>query len=252
MTDWLDVLAGLRAAGTPAVLVTVVAARGSTSREAGAKMVVTAEGHVGTIGGGRLEYDAAAEARVLISARAAEPVLREIPLGPALGQCCGGAADLLFEPFVPAALPLYLYGAGHVGRTLVDVLAGLPVAVTWIDAREDQFPTATPANVRVLASAMPEAEADESPEDACHLVMTHSHDLDQRIVEAVLRRGRFRWLGLIGSATKRARFESRLRARGLDPFPLVCPVGVPGIADKHPRAIAVAVAEQLLMLRHRA
>jgi len=177
------------------------------------------------------------------------PVLESVPLGPALGQCCGGRVTLLWEPVRPPGLTLCLFGAGHVGREVVSVMAGLPdVRILWIDAREDQFPDPVPDGAVRIVSDVPEAEVLDAPDDAAFLVMTHSHDLDLRLVETVLRRGRFRWLGLIGSATKRARFERRLAARGLEAARLTCPIGVPGVAGKHPRAIAIAVAAQLLQL----
>jgi xanthine dehydrogenase accessory factor len=150
---------------------------------------------------------------------------------------------------LPPALVLYLFGAGHVGREVASVLSGLPgLRLAWIDPRDDQFPDPVPPGATKLVSDVPEAEVLEAPDGAAFLVMTHSHDLDLRLVETVLRRGRFRWLGLIGSDTKRVRFERRLRAKGLDPNRLVCPVGVDGIRDKHPRAIAVSVAAQILQM----
>ncbi|WP_207476273.1 xanthine dehydrogenase accessory protein XdhC [Arenibaculum pallidiluteum] len=247
--DWLAALAACRGAREAAVLVTVAAVEGSAPREAGAKMLVTAARQAGTIGGGTLEFETVQRARRLLRDGARSPVLETLPLGPALGQCCGGKVTLLLEPVLPPGLTLYLFGAGHVGREVASVLGGLPgIAIQWIDPREDEFPAAVPTGIRRIVSDVPEAEVLEAPADAAFLVMTHSHELDLRLVETVLRRGAFRWLGLIGSATKRARFEKRLAARGLDPARLSCPVGVAGIRDKHPRAIAIAVAADILRL----
>ena len=248
--DWLEALARIRSRGEPAVIVTVAEAEGSAPREAGAKMVVTSAGLHGTIGGGMLEFQAAARARALLEAGSPSPVLEDLPLGPALGQCCGGRVTLLLEPVLPPAGTLYLFGAGHVGREIVDVLRGVPgLRLVWVDEREGEFPDAeAPAGECWLAGARPEAEAMDAPAGSLFLVMTHSHDLEFRLVETILRRGDFRWLGLIGSETKRARFARRLVAKGLDPARVACPIGIPGIKGKHPRVIAVSVAAQILGL----
>ncbi|HET8727077.1 MAG TPA: xanthine dehydrogenase accessory protein XdhC [Alphaproteobacteria bacterium] len=245
-SDWLAALAAARDGGEVCVLVTVVEAEGSTPRAAGTKMVVFADRIAGTIGGGHLEFEALRTARRLLTESGAGPRMHDFPLGPALGQCCGGRCKLLFEPMVPTERTLLLFGAGHVARALVPVLEDLPFRIRWIDERREAFPAAVPANATVELTGAPDAEIDEAPPGALYLVMTHSHDLDQRLVAAVLRRGDFAWLGLIGSTTKRARFEKRLKADGLDPSRLVCPIGLAGVPGKHPKAIAVAVAAQLL------
>jgi xanthine dehydrogenase accessory factor len=152
----------------------------------------------------------------------------------------------LIERLKAAATPLYLYGAGHVGRALVAILATLPSKVTWIDSREEPFPSAIPAGVEARECESPAEVATEAPPDAIHVVMSHSHALDYEIVRAVLRRGEFAWLGLIGSETKALRFRQRLRAEGLAVDRLVCPIGVSGITSKLPAAIAVAVGAQVL------
>lgn len=150
--------------------------------------------------------------------------------------------------------PLYLYGAGHVGTALVQVLAALPVQVTWIDSREDQFGARLerlPDNVMPLLSDQPDDEVAFAPADAWHLIMTHSHDLDYAIGHALLERGDFAWAGLIGSATKAASFSGRWERQGFrreDIARIACPIGMPGIAGKHPGVIAVSVAAQLQQL----
>ena len=146
---------------------------------------------------------------------------------------------------------LVLFGAGHVGAAIVRALAHLPCNVTWVDEREDMFPAQVPANVTVEASDVPEALVAHAPANACYLVMTHSHALDQRLAEAIMARSDVGWFGLIGSRTKRRQFEHRLRARGVSEAridAMVCPIGLPGISNKAPAAIACAVAAQLLMV----
>jgi xanthine dehydrogenase accessory factor len=249
------VAAAWLAAGRAATVVAVAEHRGSVPRETGTRMLVAADGEVaGTIGGGHLELQAIAHAR------AGRRAPWAVALGPSLGQCCGGALVLHFAPLDaallaawPEAAPrfhLQLYGAGHVGRAIVDVLAGIPCRVQWIDERESEFPPGPgPGHVERLCVEPVEAEVAGAPPGAFHLVLTHSHDLDLRITEAILRRGDFGFLGLIGSATKRARFLRRLGERGIAPEALsrlTCPIGLPGIAGKEPGVIAVAVVAQLL------
>lgn len=247
-TDWLGALASARDAGDACVLVTVAEAQGSTPRASGTKMVVLAERFVGTIGGGNLEFKALEIARRMLSEGRAQSELREFPLGPAMGQCCGGHASLLFEPILPEADTVLLFGAGHVGKALVSVLADLPFRVRWIDEREGEFPADVPANVQVHISDRPVELVESAPEGAFYLVTTHSHALDFRVTEAVLRRGDSAYAGLIGSKTKRARFEKGFRKLGIDHGRLVCPMGIEGIAGKHPKTIAVAVVAQLLQV----
>jgi xanthine dehydrogenase accessory factor len=247
------------AEGRAAALVTVSDAKGSVPREAGTRMVVAADEVLGTIGGGHLELTAIDEARTLLQGGAAHE--RHFPLGPALGQCCGGTVTLRFElltsqaleawPQAPSRFHLQLYGAGHVGRAIVRLLEGIPdCRVQWIDEREEEFPrdTSAPHIERVCVEPV-EAEVRIAPPGAHYLVLTHSHDLDLRITEAILKRGDFAYLGLIGSQTKRARFVHRFEARGIAPETIArmtCPIGVPGITGKEPEIIAIAVMAQLL------
>jgi xanthine dehydrogenase accessory factor len=255
VTSWIAAVAEAEASGTPAVIVTVVRAAGSTPRDAGAKMVVTAAGAQGSIGGGNLEWKALEVARELLAADGeAAPIVREFALGPSLGQCCGGHATLLFERIAPPRWQVAVFGAGHVGKALVKALADVPCRVTWIDAREAELSPEVPANVRrVVADPADDAVADLPPGGDV-VVLTHDHALDLRSVEAVLRRGDQRFLGVIGSPTKRAKFRARLAARGLAPEVvdrMTCPVGVEGVQGKHPAVIAIAIAAQLLQGRTR-
>lgn len=255
-----------RASGRPAVVVEVTSARGSVPRESGTRMLVAADEVLGTIGGGHLELKAIADARAMLArgAQGAEAHVQEqqIALGPSLGQCCGGALTLAFTPLQqaapetwPAATPrfaLQLYGAGHVGRAIVRLLAGIPCRVQWIDERESEFPdVALPPHIERVCVEPVEAEVRSAPAGACYLVLTHSHDLDLAITQAILQRGDFAFFGLIGSKTKRARFEHRLLERGIPAAQIarmVCPIGWPGIEGKEPEVIAVAVVAQLLAL----
>lgn len=251
MAGWLNTLFELEARGEAAVLVTVAALDGSGPREAGAKMVVTAAGLEGTIGGGQLEFRALALARDILK-NGGGPQLRKYPLGPELGQCCGGHVTLLFEPRRPEAFTVALFGAGHVGRALVGVLGQLNCHIRWFDPRPDAFPDHVPPQVSVEMTPAPEREVASLAGGTWVIVMTHSHAVDQGIVARALKEGRFPYVGLIGSATKRARFEKRLREIGLTDEqmrPFVCPIGLDGITGKEPGAIAISTAADLLRRR---
>ncbi|MCC5983709.1 MAG: xanthine dehydrogenase accessory protein XdhC [Rhodobacteraceae bacterium] len=289
----------------PVIRVVIAAHRGSSPREAGAAMLVwgTAEpgGQSGTIGGGALEFAAAARARSMLAA-GTEAQVDRTALGPALGQCCGGAVTLVYERFDAAALatipetglyarriegaaamplaiararreargqgmttthwasgwlaepvspparPLWIWGAGHVGRAITATLAPLPdVAITWVDTAPDRFPDTIPPGVTALPAPMPADLVTRAPQDAEHLILTYSHALDLELCHRLLAHG-FARAGLIGSASKWARFRNRLRALGhADPriARITCPIGDPRFG-KHPQAIAIGVAARLL------
>jgi xanthine dehydrogenase accessory factor len=246
----------------PAVVVELRSVQGSVPREAGTRMLVAQDEVIGTIGGGHLEWMAMHTARELLAGRTPWPAPVRVALGPSLGQCCGGAVDLAYEPLnedalrrwpvTPPASHLVLYGAGHVAQALIQILRGVDVSVDWVDSRDGahgswpDFP-----GLRCVVTDDPAYEAHHAPAGAHHLVMTHSHAQDFDIVLALLRRADTGMVGLIGSKTKRMQFEHRLLARGLSEgrvAQLVCPVGVAGVYSKAPAAVAVAVAAQLLSL----
>ncbi|MES2531253.1 MAG: xanthine dehydrogenase accessory protein XdhC [Pseudomonadota bacterium] len=258
-----------RLAQEDGVLVRVTATQGSVPREAGTWMAVWAAGETGTIGGGQLEYQAIQQARAQLAIpRPPEPqdaAPQRYPLGPSLGQCCGGVVFLRYQRITAADTPalrteltahlqpVALFGGGHVGAALARLIATLPFALRWIDSREGVFPPALPLQI--------EAEHSEPVQDAVAglapgsrvLIMSFSHAEDLDIVIACLRRLRERddlpYVGLIGSKTKWATFRHRLEARGFTQAEMdriTCPIGVPGIGGKEPEVIAVAVAAQLL------
>ena len=337
---WHESLRDALVSKQAAVLVVVAAAAGSTPREAGAAMVVTSEGLMGTIGGGHLEYEALRLARAALRSRTGPAQwLVRFPLAARLGQCCGGVATLAFaildgracpwldavaahvsasRPFAvvstlasgdsaalrlvtdarhaagtlgdsaldataiakardwlstrppgatlldldgttllvplvqPAGFDVLVFGNGHVGRALVQVLAALPCQMRWIDTRENDFPGRAPDNAVVVVTDSPEDEIAAAPQGAYVVVMTHSHALDYQIIDAALHRDDWRYLGLIGSRSKRAQFERRFSARGRPREALArltCPIGLSGLYSKEPGVIAVAVAAQLLEVR---
>lgn len=252
----------------PAVLVLVQRTQGSVPREAGAWMAVFAETAIGTIGGGHLEWDALRQAREHLAGAENANALwtRSTVLGPRLGQCCGGALELRFEPvraehierlnqwLQPRLTPLALFGGGHVGHALVQALAPLPFAVQWIDSRDDVFASETPPQVQTEHSDPVHAAVHHLAPGSRVLIMSFSHAEDLDVVAACLQRQRecndLPFVGLIGSRTKWATFGHRLQARGFTPQELAhvtCPIGLPGITGKAPAVIAASVVAQLLL-----
>lgn len=256
----------------PAIWITVLQAQGSVPRGAGTVMAVFEGEFFGTIGGGHLEFECIAEARRYLKSTADAltlPKEKRIALGPSLGQCCGGALVLNFE-YVTVAdskrleqilaaqvdqrfMPLALFGGGHVGKALVQVLAPLPFHVRWIDSRDEIFPAHVPAQVVCEHSNPVQAAVTDLVPNSRVLIMSFSHAEDLDIVAACLQRIRqhndLPFVGLIGSATKWATFKRRLAERGFSEAEcqqITCPIGVPGIQGKEPEVIAVAVAAQLL------
>jgi xanthine dehydrogenase accessory factor len=254
-----------------AVTITVHSTQGSVPREAGTWMLVFAHGEWGTIGGGHLEFEAMVSARALLSQTHApqqfEPVEKRFVLGPSLGQCCGGmvvvhlarvsAQDVpgLQHAHRRSLQPVALFGGGHVGKALVQVLGTLPFSVRWIDSRDEIFPKDLPAHIECEHSNPVHAAVADLVPNSRVLIMSFSHAEDLDVVMACLLRQRNRadlpYVGLIGSATKWASFRSRLRERGFSDAEcdhVTSPIGVPGIPGKEPEVIAIAVAAQLLRL----
>lgn len=273
--DWYRGLMQLPAA-RHAVLVSIVDAAGSTPRTTGSRMLVTPDTQFDTIGGGHLEWKALAMARLWLAQPLARhqdqrsiPRMERMALGPSLGQCCGGVVQIALERLdqlsdlefaerlqqyrqgLPAVPHLYLFGAGHVGAALVQVLSQVPCRISWVDERDHLFPENLPANVDTEDTDVPEAVIAHAEAGSYFLVMTHHHGLDLRLSEHILRRKDAAWFGLIGSKTKRVNFERRLQERGIAKEKLAemcCPIGIAGISGKEPGVIAVAVAAQLLQL----
>ena len=234
----------------PWITIEITSALGSTPRDQGTMMWVSAARVDGTIGGGALEFRAIDRARTMLADGETSAEM-ELPLGPALNQCCGGFVRLtltqgrLTAPKV-TLFPLVLYGGGHVGTALYRALEPLPFAVRWLDERSN-----TPADQASLVD-----HATHGANGALHYVMTHDHQLDLAIVSALLRRSlaAVPFIGMIGSQTKIARFRSQLSAAGFSADQqkrLITPIGVAGIKGKEPSVIAAAVAAEALILRSR-
>lgn len=212
------------------------------------KMIVSEEAAEGGFGDPVLEREAIEAARGLLVDSGDTRLLK-------FKSASGSPVRLLFEPIGASDFNIVLFGAGHVGKALVQVMQGLPCSITWVDQREHEFPDLLPSNVNIQVSDRPDLVIDDAPQGSSVLVMTHSHALDQAICERALRRGDLGYCGLIGSATKLAKFRRRLSALGLSATALeglTCPIGIDGISGKHPSEIAIAVAAELLQRRGRA
>ncbi len=259
---WADDALRRVGTGTPVALVTLTEVLGSAPREPGAQMLVWTDGQSGTIGGGNLELMLTRDARALLGGGDVSEEF-DYPLGPILGQCCGGrvrarierltresAAALVHEAIAAEAdwPALYLFGAGHVGEGLARAFEPLPFRVHWRDTRPEFCGVAT-------LTDDPRGEVTTAEAGSFFLVLTHNHDLDYEIVRTVLARRDAVYCGLIGSKSKRARFERQLRADGLgeELHKLTCPIGgAIGLKGKEPAVIAAAtVAEMLLVLEAR-
>jgi len=266
-SPWLQLQQAL--AQTALILVQVQRVEGSGPREVGAWMAVGEGAPIGTIGGGQLEHEALAQAREALRTGRLPSEAQRYALGPSLGQCCGGVMWLSFERVEAHSLPrlharlaadsdalrVALFGGGHVGRALVSLLATLPMRMQWVDSRDEIFPAVLPECVQVEHSDPVQAAVADLVPGSHVLVMSFSHAEDLEIVAACVRRQRERgdlpFIGLIGSRSKWARFQSRLRERGFSETELAavrCPIGIPGIVGKQPEVIAVSVAAQLLTL----
>jgi len=255
--DWLQAVEQLRSTRQPGVLVTLASVRGHAPREAGAKMVVSADQTWGSVGGGNLEAVAIERARALGS----EPELVTVTLSDKAPyqhgvQCCGGEVTLLLEP-LPVVPAVAVFGVGHVGLELARVLARHDVELHLVDSRPEQL---ADARLDVLADArarvhvhqvpvLPELVIGELPPGTHVLVMTHDHNEDAALCDAALRAPQLGSIGLIGSSTKWAHFQRKLSAEGHTPEAIsriTTPIGLDGITDKDPAAIAVSVAAALL------
>lgn len=246
---WLALLADFEARSEPCVLITVADEQGSTPRDAGTKMLVGRQEQHLTIGGGHLEYRAVEIAREMLAAGTRQPRLERFSLAASLGQCCGGVTTLLFEPLLAQDVPVIVFGAGHVARALVPLLAGLPCALRWVDSRPQEFPSVLPAGVEKIVTDEPVDEIARMPAGAYYIVMTHNHPLDLELTAAILARGDHGYFGLIGSKTKWAKFRHRLAARGHGADRLArvrCPLGLPEVQGKLPLEIAIAVAGEVI------
>lgn len=248
--NWLDGLNQLDRSREASVLITILQVEGSAPRTVGTKMVVTASQQFDSIGGGNLEYQAIAQARQILQQRAETVTQSVISLGPDRSQCCGGRVTLLFELRDSRPIDIALFGAGHVGTALVKILSELDCHVSWFDSRSEQF-SETHHSVRINKELIVNnhQSVEHCRSGMIYLVMTHSHDDDFELVEAILSRGDARFCGLIASASKAKSFKKRLKRKQFTDSEiglLTAPVGIDLGDTKEPMAVAVSIAAQLI------
>ncbi|ADZ91006.1 xanthine dehydrogenase accessory protein XdhC [Marinomonas mediterranea] len=253
-TDWIQEAARLEASGIDFIMVSVLNIKGSTPREVGAKMLVSQHGLFGTIGGGHLEYKAIEHARAQLSSNIEGITTEDFPLGATLGQCCGGFVTVLYESAIHSVRHIAIYGAGHVGKAVVHCLGNIPARISWVDSRENEYPTEVPTNTTKRLYDLPVDSVADMPKDTYFLILTHNHQLDLELVETILKRNDAKFLGVIGSKTKSARFKHRLKAKGFSNQQIntmQCPVGDPDIISKQPGEIAISIAASILKVPFR-
>jgi len=250
------------------VIVEIDAVHGSTPREEGAWMLVGQDTIFRTIGGGELERMAIEQARELLGSGDVETLELQIPLGPHIGQCCGGTVNLrislldelglqvcveLVEEELARLPRVLIFGAGHVGYALAESLSLMPVHPVLIDTREGEL-AASPKGVETCLTAMPEMQVRDARPGSAFVVLTHDHSLDFLITQAALARTDAAYVGMIGSKTKRATFRNWLRREngsetGIEG--LVCPIGDPTVNDKRPEVIAALASAEIMAHLHR-
>ncbi|HTM77313.1 MAG TPA: xanthine dehydrogenase accessory protein XdhC, partial [Devosia sp.] len=246
-----------------AIVAELTSVRGSSPREQGTFMLVGRSEIFGTIGGGALEYMVIDHARRLIANGQAEAAM-DVPLGPEIGQCCGGRVGVSLR-YADAALRqqladkiaaedeaqphVYIFGAGNVGAALAHILALLPVHTHVIDTRTAEL-VGLPQTVDARAVPMPEAVVRQAPAGSAYVILTHDHALDFMIAYEALKRTDSPYVGMVGSRTKRARFSSWYLAEGGEKAALerlVLPIGDQGLGDKRPEVIAALAAAEIMV-----
>lgn len=258
--NWLDAMHQSADRGTGWVLVSVMAVAGSAPCSVGTRMLVTHAAVTGSIGGGRLEHDAIGLARTWLQAGAAQARIEQhdYSLGRDLAQCCGGRVTLLFDYHPAIAQRLEIFGAGHITQALLDIVSQLPLCVRVHDTRDDWLERVRQHAGQRIDTVLLGASADDNPvvrvegckADSAFLVMTHSHDLDYDIVQAILSRGDSRYCGLVASRSKAARFRARLLRQGFTDAEIArlnAPIGQRVDGFKQPMAVAVAAAQAVLL-----
>jgi xanthine dehydrogenase accessory factor len=252
-SKWFDAIQYCEQNGLRYVIATVLGAAGSIPRDQGSKMVITADTNFDSLGGGHLEFSVMNKAREMIASGQAGNHIEHFPLGASLGQCCGGSVTVLMESFIQQGLNLTVFGAGHVAKALMKILADLPGQVRWIDSRADQFPTEIASNIKKCIEEYPVDIINTLPKGSQLLILTHNHQLDFDLVEAALKREDFSFIGCIGSQTKAERFKMRLRHKNFSQQQIesvICPVGMLDIPGKLPMEVAVSMAAQLITFQH--
>lgn len=249
--NWSAAIQHCQQRGSGYVIATIINTQGSTPRNGGSKMVITADTTYDTIGGGQLEFLLVQQARELLAQNKTCQILKPIPLAAEAAQCCGGNVTVMLEAFTACTWQIALFGAGHVCQSLVTILAGLPCQVRVIDNRPELMTNNLPANCRYEFYADPTEAVAQLPDDGWHIIFTHDHALDFALCKTLLSDQRWAYAGMIGSQTKALRFRKRLADAGFA-APAIetihSPIGLPDVKGKLPMEVAVSIAAQLQSL----
>ncbi len=249
MTPWQTAISACHQAAEGFAVVTLLQAKGSTPRDGGSKIVVTQTETFDSIGGGGLEHLVITRARDLLSQGVPVQCVEHFPLAGKANQCCGGSVSALFEAFPASKRSLVVFGAGHVGKAVVQVLSECDARIDWVDARAEQFPEVIPGNVQRIVQAQPEDLIEGLRADVVVLILTHDHALDYRLLSKLLDETEVASIGMIGSKTKSERFRARLRRDGIpvaEDARWRCPVGLPEVSGKLPMEVAISIAAEVL------
>lgn len=247
--DWLSACQWLTQQGEPYCIATVLADVGSVPRSSGSKMVISATHQFATLGGGSLEFEVIEKARKGLREANQDVCVERFSLAADLGQCCGGAVQVLFE-FMQINQPrVVIFGAGHVCRSLTSILKELPCHITVADSREEWLEPIEVEGISTLLLDNPTKALESISSDSHLVIMTHDHALDYELTYKALEKGAFPYIGLIGSESKKKRFEFRLKEQLSDGAlleQLTCPIGKPDIQGKLPMQVAVSISAQLM------
>lgn len=256
---WLDALHSTIKAGQACVLVTVSDVQGSAPRAIGSRMLVSIDKVADTIGGGALEQQAIEHSRALLAGASTDALVesKDIVLGPELSQCCGGKLTLTYEYHPACLFNLVVFGAGHVAQSIAVLAQQLPCRARFYDSRKewlDKIPVAQSGYGVITTKALGKntfLAVEQCPDNAYFLVMTHDHELDFDLVEAILSRGDSTYCGLIASKSKAARFRSRLVRKGFtepELAKLTAPIGQSESTGKLPMEVAIAAMSEMLTI----
>lgn len=251
LLNWSAAIQHCQQRGSGYVIATIINTQGSTPRDGGSKMVITADTCYDTIGGGQLEFLLVQQARELLAQNKTCQLLKPIPLAAEAAQCCGGNVTVMLEAFASCIWQIALFGAGHVCQSLVTILAGLPCQVRVIDNRPELMTNELSANCRYEFYADPTAAIAQLPDDAWVIIFTHDHALDFALCKTLLTDARYAYAGMIGSQTKALRFRKRLADAGFAAQQIetiYSPIGLSEVKGKLPMEVAVSIAAQLQSL----
>jgi xanthine dehydrogenase accessory factor len=262
VSTWYEAINVCQQQGLGYVIITVLLSAGSTPREAGCKMIVSASEQFDTIGGGHLEHEAVQTARELLANNKQAQKTVSYPLSSRLGQCCGGAVKVLYEVHVNHDQHMAVFGAGHVAQSLVPMLAQLPMQISWVDSRDNFFngessrvsqSSLALTNVKAITNDDPTEELAKLPDNTWVIILTHNHQLDYELVETALKLPTLGFVGMIGSQTKAKNFMIKLEHRGFNALQMskfISPIGDLSIPGKRPLEVSVSICAQLIRLLH--